>query len=588
MRRDLLICLLLAGITFTLYWPARNFDLVQYDDPLFLTDNPEIQSGLNVHSLAWAMCGVVAANWHPVTNLSFILVHQFWGTNPGAEHLVNAVFHALNGALLFLVLRRLTRSSWRSAVVAALFAWHPLRVESVAWIAERKDVLSVFFFLLTLLCYAKAVTSVRCQVSGTEKAIRPPIMSRVTGHVSLFYWLAVLFFALGLMSKAMLVTVPFVLLLLDFWPLCRIADYRLRIADWKPLLVEKIPFFALAGVASVVTYLVQQHGSSMVPVENMPPGARVGNALISYCRYMGKLFWPVDLAVFYPHPGHWPQAQVLLAGGLLVGLTVCIFVQRMRGPYLLVGWLWFLGTLVPVIGLVQVGGQSMADRYTYIPSLGLLILVVWGACELAPRWRHYEMAFSLAGGAAMVVCLVLTRQQLGYWQDSETLFQHSLAVGGNSYIAHNNLGDALDRKGQIDEAIIHYQEAIRLKPDYAKAYNNLGNARYKKGQIDEAIRQYRQALCLAPDYAAIHNNLGIALGVKGQTDEAIRQFQEALRLNPDYAAAHYNFGVALGMKGQTDEAIRQFQEALRLNPDYPGAQNNLVRALEMKNAPAGR
>jgi tetratricopeptide (TPR) repeat protein len=348
------------------------------------------------------------------------------------------------------------------------------------------------------------------------------------------------------------------------------------------LVAEKIPFFALMMATSIVTFAVMKQEGPVVSLKNLPLGARIGNALISYCRYLGKLFWPTDLAVFYPPSGKWPLAQVLLAGGLLLGITVMFILKRGRYPFLLMGWLWFVGTLVPVIGLVQVGDQAMADRYTYIPLLGVLILTVWGAYELTRRWRHHEPALLVAGCMAIVLCLGLTRQQLGYWQDSETLFRHALAVTENNYLAHNNLGNALGMKDQTDEAINQFQEAIRLKPNYADAFNNLGVALDEKGQTDEAIRQFQEAIRLKPDDVAVHNNLGSALVEKGQIDEAIRKLQEAIRLNPDYAEAHNNLGVALNKKGQTDEAINQYQETIRLKPDYAKARNNLGNALLKK------
>ena len=316
------------------------------------------------------------------------------------------------------------------------------------------------------------------------------------------------------------------------------------------LVREKIPFFALAAVASVVTFVVQKHGGAVMTVENFPLGARVGNALISYCRYLGKMFWPTDLAVFYPHPGYWPREQVLLAGGFLCGISALLWMKRGRYPFLLMGWLWFVGTLVPVIRLVQSGEQAMADRFTYIPSLGVLILLIWGAYELTRRWRYHELALSAAGSAAIVLCLAVTRQQLGYWKDSETIFRHALEVTENNLIAHYNLGNALVKKGQIAEAISQFQEALRLKPDYADAHDNLGIALFEKGKIDEAINQFQEAIRLKPDYAEAHYNLGIALGSKGQYDEAISQFQEAVRLKPDDAEAHNNLGVTLVKKGQ--------------------------------------
>jgi tetratricopeptide (TPR) repeat protein len=383
-----------------------------------------------------------------------------------------------------------------------------------------------------------------------------------------------------------------------------------------------LPFFGLAAAASVVTYVVQKQTGALVAGEKLPLGARSGNALISYCRYLGKLFWPVDLAVFYPRPGHWPLEQVLLAGGLIMGVTVLLIVKRRRYPFMLMGWLWYCGTLVPVIGLVQVGEQAMADRYTYIPSLGVLILAIWGVYELTRSWRYQVMVLSVLGCAVVILCLGMARQQLGYWKNSETLFRHALEVTENNHLAHNNLGFTLDKKGQTgeaisqyqeairlkpdfaeahfnlgtalgkksltDEAISQYQEAIRLKPDFAEAHYNLGAALVVKNQIDEAISQFREAIRLKPDFAEAHINLGAALVGKNQIDEAISQYQEAIRLKPDFAEAHNNLGSALGKKGQIDEAINQFQEAIRLKPDFAAARSNLAHALEMKNAPAGR
>jgi len=512
---------------------------------------------------------------------------------------------------------------------------HPLRVESVAWVTERKDVLSTFFWMLTLWAYAKYVEAAegRNSRSGT------------------WYGAALTLLALGLMTKAMLVTVPCVLLLLDYWPLGRFQR-----GDPRRMVREKIPFFALAAAASVTTFVVQKQGGAVIAIQTLPLGARCGNALISYCRYLGKFFWPADLAVFYPHPGYWPIGQVLLASGLIAGISMFVLMKRRQYPFLLVGWLWYCGTLVPVIQLVQSGEQAMADRFTYVPSLGLLILVLWGTYELTRHWRYQVMLLSATGSATIVLCLGLTRQQLGYWKDSETLFRHALKVTRNNQFAHKalgnallkedqideairqfqeaiplkpndadnhyNLGNALLKQGQTDEAIRQFQEVVHLKPDDAEAHNNLGNAFLKQGQIDQAIRQFQEVIHLKPDDAEAHNNLATALGRNGQIeeginqfkeairlkpddanihynfgntllkndqiDEAIRQYKEVIHLNPDDAEAHNNFGIALGRKGQIEEGIHQFQEAIHLKPDYADAQNNLARALKMKDALPGR
>ena len=653
----------LVLVTLALYWPASGFGFINYDDDFYVTSNVHVQNGLTWAGIKWAWANPVAGNWHPVTVLSHMLDCQLFGLNPGAHHLTNVLLHALNAGFVFWLLQRMTGAVWRSLLVAALFAVHPLRVESVAWVSERKDVLSGCFGLLALLTYAcyaqKSVVSNQWSVisnqSSRVRAANNGPQTRehrllITDHRLLFYLLSLCFFALGLMSKPMLVTWPFVMLLLDYWPLKRMQNAECRMQNAATgdthhaprnaphvsrftfhvsLFLEKLPFFALAAAVSVVTFLVQKHVGAVMEAESLPLSARVGNALISYGRYLGKLFWPVDLAVYYPRPGQWPMGKVLLAAGLILGLSVLVWVRRRRQPYALMGWLWFLGTLVPVIGLVQAGGQAMADRYTYLPSLGVLVLAVWGACELMqgksegqgkaeirnpraegnpkPEIRNPKggpaglisgfgfrvsdflrvSGFGLrisyvAGGAAIVLCMALTHQQLGHWKDSEALFRQALEVTENNCLAHNNLGAALAKKGQIDEAIRQLQEALRLQPHFAPACNNLANALLLKGQIDEAIGQYQEAIRLNPDHAEAHYNLGTALLLKGQTDEAIRQFQEAIRLKPDHPLAHYNLGNAFLLKGQMDEAIRQYLEALRLNPNHAEAHYNLGTALGSK------
>ena len=568
-----LMAALLVLVTIAIYWPVMGHAFVNYDDNLYVTANVHVQNGLTLEDIKWGCFSPVGGNWHPLTVWSHMADCQLFGLKPWGHHLTSVLLHALNTVLVFVFLRSMTGAFWRSALVAALFGLHPLHVESVAWVAERKDVLSTCFGLLSLIFYARYGRK-RLGVKNRDvKARGVPAPRRLD------YLLALIFFALGLMSKPMLVTLPFVMLLLDYWPLERFKPSH----AWR-LLTEKIPFFALAAAVSVVTFVLQKRGGSVLAAEALPLGVRSGNALISYCRYLGKLFWPTDMAIFYPHPGHWPLARVLLAGALVAGLSVLLFVQRRRYPFLLVGWLWFCGTLVPVIGLVPMGvQQAMADRYAYIPSLGVLVLVVWGVYELTKSWHYRVVALSVAGSTAVALCLALTRQQLGSWKDSEALFRHALEVTEDNYLAHLNLGSALDDKGQVDEAIREFQEAIRLKPDYVLAHNNLGVAIVKKGQLDEGIRQYYEAIRLKPDYAEAHSNLGLALVRKGQLDEGIREFQEAIRLKPNFAEARNNLGMALDRKGQTDEAFSQFEEAIRLKPDFAEAHSNLGLTLVRKS-----
>ena len=555
-----LMAALLVLATIILYWPATHNDFVNIDDDIYVLDNAHVTSGLTFENVKWAFQSGYASNWHPVTWMSHMMDCQMFGLNPRGHHLTSVLIHALNAALLFALLRQLTGAAWRSLFAAALFAVHPLHVESVAWIAERKDVLCGFFFLSSLLAYARFVE---------ESKVQSP-------KPKVFFGLILALFALALMSKPMAVTLPFVMLLLDFWPLQRIKFLGSGLTV-KKLVLEKIPFLALVVAASVVTFLVQKHGGAVS--DAIPIGARCENALISYCRYLGKIFWPTDMAVFYPFPRHWPMETVLLAAVLLAGISAVLILKWRRYPFLLMGWLWFVGTLVPVIGLLQVGGQAMADRYVYIPLVGIFIFTVWSLYELASRWRHYLIALSVAGSAAIILCMALTRQQLADWKDSETLFRHALDVTDNNYLAHNNLGNALYKKNQINDAARQFQEAIRLKPHYADAHNNLGIVLAMNGQIAEAISQFQESIRLKPFYADVHCNLGNALGMNGQNDEAISQFQEAIRLEPDYARARNNLGIALYKKGQTDEAISQFQEAIRLKPDYAMAYLNLGVAL---------
>jgi Flp pilus assembly protein TadD len=574
-----LVAALLALVTLALYWPATRYDFINYDDPDYVTANLRVQQGLTWKNVGWAFTTDCAGNWHPLTWLSLMSDTDLFGVKPEGFHFTNVALHAINGVLLFWLLWWLTAALWRSALVAALFAWHPVHVESVAWVAERKDVLSTCFGLVTLLIYTRYAR--QREVSDQKPEVRGQRLGIEGGfYRSPAYWLAWFCLALGLMSKPMLVTWPFVLLLLDYWPLGRWKPG----AGW-PLVFEKMPFLLLAAGASVITFLVQRTGGAVVAVQKLPPGMRMGNAVISYCRYLGEIFWPHDLVVLYPYPGRWPVEIVLLALVFLGVLSVVFAGMRRRHPFLVVGWLWFLGTLVPVIGVVQVGEQAMADRYTYIPSVGVLITAVWGAGELTRRWQWQGLILSIPAGTALLLCLILTRHQLAYWENSETLFRHALTATKNgkfSSAIHNCLGVALFDKGAMDKAIIQFQEAVRLNPYDPKARNNLGSARSRLGDTDAAMRDFQQAIRLDPASADVHFNLGNMYVRKHEASEAAGEYQTAVRCDPDSAATRNNFGKLLADQGQFDAAITQYHEALRIKPDESMAHYNLGDVLDKR------
>jgi tetratricopeptide (TPR) repeat protein len=566
------VCLALIAANLIVYASVWHHGFVNFDDDDYVTANPVVLRGLTWHGVAWAFTTEHAVNWHPLTWLSHMLDVQLFGLDPGPHHLTNLLFHIANTLLLFGLLNRMTGALGRSAFVAGLFAVHPLHVESVAWVAERKDVLSTFFWMLTLWAYVEYVK---------RPDLRRPGLRR--------YAAVLLFFALGLMAKQMLVTLPFVLLLLDFWPLGRVGmgsnpagGSALSSDRWATAVRlgwEKLPLLALSVVSSVVTFVIHQRGGAVIILSAIPLNLRVENALVSYVAYIGKMLWPARLAVLYPYaqslPGWW------VAGGFLVlmGISVVVIRAASRHPYLPVGWFWYLGTLVPVIGLIQVGDQAMADRYTYVPFIGLFIIVAWGVPDLLVRWPLRRIVLPAAASLLILACAITARGQLQYWENSTTLWTHALAVTTGNDIAHNNLGAALADQGKTEEAIAHYSEALRIKPDYADAHNNLGVALAGEGKLDEAIAHYSEALRIRPDYADAHSNLGIALANQGKLDEAIAQFNEALRIKPDSAKAHNNLGVALASQGKLDEAIAHFTEALRIKPDYTDAHKNLGVAL---------
>jgi tetratricopeptide (TPR) repeat protein len=527
---------------------------------------------------------------------------QVYGLNPWGHHLTSVLLHALNSVLVFLVLRRLTGATWRSLMVAGLFGLHPLRVESVAWISERKDVLCGFFWMLTLWSYTRYVQG-QSSVEGRESRTADA-RSLVTRHLSLFYILALLFFALGLMSKSMLATLPCVLLLLDYWPLNRISVARCQVTGSSPpafdarppgaakhsedgsslfrLLLEKVPFFLMTAIVCAVTYLAQKRGGMMNDLADLPFGARAENALVSYCRYLGKLFWPADLCAIYPHPGYWPAVTVLFAGLLVSGVSVLAFAMRRQCPYLLTGWLWYLGTFVPVIGLVQVGHQSMADRYSYVPSIGVLIALVWGMHAMTRGWRWQALSLSAAGGAAALVCAGLTRHQCGYWKDDLSVYNRALAVTENNFSAHNKLARALVAQGRLDAAIGEFQEAVRLKPDFVEGQCSLGKALALEGRLDEALAHFQAAVEIRPDNVVAQNNLGNVLFRKGRVNEALVHCQRAVEIEPFNVSARNNLGFAFFLIGNLDEAAVHFQKALEIQPDNVQAHNNLGNVLLRK------
>jgi len=579
MFRPRLIGLLLALITLLAYLPASRDGFVNYDDQDYVTENSAVQKGLTWTGIQWAFTTGHASNWHPLTWLSHMADCELFGLNPGAHHLVNVLFHTANVVLLFLLLLRLTGELWPAAFIAALFAWHPLHVESVAWISERKDVLSTFFALLTLLAYtryAQHVTSDLCQVTRTNSTLSP--VTRLpaealakAGHPSRFYWLALFFFALGLMAKPMLVTLPFVMLLLDYWPLKRVTSDQRWVSKVMRLVLEKWPFFLLATVSCVVTFLVQSQrsGDAVASLELVPLHYRFCNALLSYGLYLLKLVWPVGLAVFYPLPDRLTWILMVATVSAVVLIIISSFVWRAGRThvYLPVGWLWFLVTLVPVIGLVQVGGAALADRYTYIPSIGVFIAVTFGVCGLADRFQVPQKAIATAAVLILTICLILTENQLRYWHDSEALFAHALAVTKNNHVAHVNLGVALEQKGELNEALAEYRAAEQLAPELYHIHNNLGNLLDNLGHPNKALIEYRWAVLLNPSLPSLHNGEGVVLAELGRFDEALRQFKEAARLDPTYPWAHFEIGKLCLKQGRDAEAVDEFRAALRIDPN---------------------
>ena len=644
-RPERVLALLLGVVTLALYLPSLGHGFLRYDDQEYVTENLPVRSGLTLDGLVWAFEAHVS-NWHPLTWLSHMLDCQVFGLHAAGHHLTNVLLHVANTVLLFLLLRRWTGAPWRSACVCALFAWHPLHVESVAWIAERKDMLSGLFFMLTLLIYSRYA---HLRTKPADKNV----------CASLFYILTLLLFTLGLLSKPMLVTLPFVLLLLDYWPLGRftVGGKRPTLKNVLVLALEKVPFLVLAAADCVLTVSAQSQSFSVVSTAGLPVGQRLEHALVAYAHYILAMVVPRHLAVFYPYET--PNTLAVLSSGLLLGaLTLGAIVTARRRPYLLTGWLWYLGMLVPVIGLVQVGDQAWADRYTYLPLIGLFIAIVWGVADFvicSERTRPETHAEPLGepqaqalGGAQALACsnigtqpgtqlpsrarlllgfsglvlglllLLSTSLQLRYWRDTWTLFEHADKVTHNNYRAvavlgslltaqgrldeakerytlalsykpgyaeaHFLLGDALQKQGQLDQAIDHLRQALRFKPMQEQTHLLLGAALAKQNKYDEAAAEYRAALALNPESVVIHNNLGRLMHSMGKLDGAFEHYAAAIKLDPDFAEVHNNVGILLLQQGKLPQATMQLREAVRLNPESRDSLYNLALALNRQQA----
>jgi tetratricopeptide (TPR) repeat protein len=534
------VCIVIAVLTWIVFGQTLRHDFVNYDDPRYVYQNTKITSGLNMAGVDWAFSHIHAENWHPLTTITHMLDCQLYGLKAGWHHFTNVLLHGVASILLFLALQHMTGALWRSAFVAAVFAIHPLHVESVAWVAERKDVLSGVFFMLTLLAYVHYA--------------RAPSIWR--------YLMVAVVFALGLMSKPMLVTLPFVLLLLDYWPLRRITDQRTHPGhQLLSLLVEKIPLIALSAVSSTVTFLAQR--GALGWTEQLPMLSRFNNAIVAYIIYMRQMFWPAGLAVFYPHPeNRLPPWEISLALSVLIGITVAAVILRKKAPYLITGWFWYLGMLVPVIGLVQVGWQGHADRYTYLPQIGLYIAGTWAFADLTASWRRRRV---LLGAAALLVIGALSCSasiQASYWRNSETLFTHALAVTKHNDVAENNLGIIFLQNGQLDDAISKLQAAIDLRPENGPAHNNLAKALLQQGRVAEAMVHYRKFLEIEPENVEARNILGTALIQQGRIREAIEQWQDALAIEPENGNAASN--LAWVFATCPDDSIRDGRRAVQL------------------------
>jgi len=558
-----LICLSLSIITLFTFWQIQDHDFIYLDDNIYLIENPHIQTGATLQNIKWAFTTNYPDYWHPLPWLTHMIDISLYGLNPKGHHFNNLLFHIANTLLLFLFLYRSTNSTWKSAFVAALFALHPLHVESVAWATERKDVLSTFFLFITLLTYTYY----------TEK---PGFMR---------YLFILVSFALGLMSKPMLVTLPFLLILLDYWPLRRLNFGQSNYSN-KPnakktsifgLLLEKVPLLILSAILIVIIFS-QKHGAeAFIPPDYVPITLRVSNAIVSYTVYLLKMVWPAGLAIFYPYPDFLSLWHVAGSVILLLTISCLVFRWRLPHPYLITGWLWYLGTLVPVIGLVQWGAwPAMADRFTYVPLTGVFIISAWGIPEILGRHRHKKTILITSASIVLLLLVICTWLQVRHWQNSKSILEHTLNVTSNNYLMHNNYGrQILIQNGKIDEAMSHFNKALNINPRSGQAHNNIGVILARRGELEEAASRFSKALKIQPYNEQAHYNFGLALAQQGKQNEAIMHFQKALWVNPDYVDARFNLGMLLAGKGEFDKAVDQYQRLLVLKPDHLYTQNNL-------------
>jgi len=561
----LLICILLAVTVLSVYWQVVGFDFINFDDLIYVKNNNMVREGITLKGIIWAFTSVgYASNWHPLTWISHMLDVQLFGMNPGMHHFTNVIIHTFNTLLLFFVFERMTGAVWRSAVIAMLFALHPLHVESVAWIAERKDVLGTFFWLITMICYYWYVR--HCDIKR--------------------YLIVIICYILGLLSKPMLVTLPFVLLLLDYWPLNRLEpivrdegsnskqNERMvgPVIKWpmiKPLITEKIPLITLAVIASCMTIFAQHNDQAIYSLQELNLSLRILNAISSYTAYLEKMVFPFNLAVFYPYPTIFHLYMVIPYSVLLLMITTLVLFFVRSLPYLAIGWFWYLGTLIPVIGIVQVGDQSMADRYTYIPLIGIFLIGVWGLGDLISKWRYGEFALRILPTALLLLLMWVTWIQVGQWKNSEILYRHALHVTRNNFLAHYNLGVTLFDKGDVDGAIKQYKDTLKINPHISGAHNNLGIIMFRIGNYTQAIYHFSAALKINPYQAEVYNNLGGVYYCKGNIKKAIECFRNATQDMPDYTIAAQKLNIAQNDQKNIDNLISWVRGQLKQEPNNP-------------------